>query len=709
MNHSETSLRADIQFMRALAVGLVVVFHVWPSAMPGGYVGVDVFFVISGYLIYSQLLRELERRGEINILLFWSRRIKRLQPAAFTVLFATTFGVLLWVPHSLWLQWLKEIVASALQVQNWLLGFDAVDYLAAENDPSPVQHYWSLSVEEQFYVALPLFLIGLVWGARRYSLRLRNVLSAGLVTVALGSLLFSVWQTSASSSIAYFSSATRAWEFALGALLVHIGDGPASRLLRNAAVAVGLSGVAISANLFNSETSFPGLAALIPVFGTLLCLWAGRRSFLDFLGSIRPLAALGHYSYSIYLWHWPLIVLSAYAVFHWPFYSLVEYTGGDKQRVAIVVATLVLAKLTTDRIEDPIRFNSRILEGGARKRVVLVSFLAILAVLVVICAMAAWKVKAQERTSDISPELVRINSLAIDQLPQCFGAKAMDVIYAEACAGEPPNNWLLPDLAKLKDDNANLEPCWIAGDVAKRRFCSFGPEINAAKRILVIGDSHAGVLMDAYAYVAEKNGWRVDVAGRPGCYLTSAKQKRPSEEDWARCQEWRKNVIDYANSVHYDAFIVTHSSSTAGEIPEDGESQQQAIVRGLVSAWEQLPSAPIVAIVDNPYISPQVRSCLHVEGQKSVGDRNLPRCSMPREKALMFDGQKLAAETIGPRVKLVDMTDFYCSRTECPAVIGNVIVYRDGHHLTRVYAKSLAPYLYRSITAALAEVGPGKE
>lgn len=468
----ETKLRADIQLMRALAVGVVVIFHVWPLALPGGYVGVDVFFVISGHLIYSQLLREIERQGSINLLEFWSRRIKRLQPAALTVLFATAVGIFLWVPHSLWVQWLREIIASALQLQNWLLGLDSVDYLAAENDPSPAQHYWSLSVEEQFYVGLPLLLIGLLGIAKRYGPPLLRVLPAGLAAIAVCSFVFSVWQTSISPSIAYFSSATRAWEFALGALLVHVNARP-EPLARNAVSALGLIGVIGSAYLFSGETSFPGYAAAIPVVGTLMCLWAGPHSFLDSLGKTRPIAVVGHYSYSIYLWHWPLIILSSYAVFHWPLYPLVEYAGGDKQRVAVVIATLVLAKLTTDWIEDPIRFDSRLLGSNPRKRVVLGSLLVSLMLLALLCALLIGMELKRERT--VSLEAARIQSLGIDALPDCFGAKAMDPSNVGGCANPSLEGILLPDLAQLKKDNANLEECWVKNDVAAQNFCSFGP------------------------------------------------------------------------------------------------------------------------------------------------------------------------------------------------------------------------------------------
>lgn len=694
MSHADNKFRPDIQLLRAVAVSLVVLFHVWPNMLPGGYVGVDVFFVISGFLIYAQLLRTIERTGSIDLMDFWVRRIKRLQPAALFVLFFTAVGILLWVPRSLQAQWMNEIVASALQLQNWLLGLNAVDYLAAENEPSPTQHYWSLSVEEQFYIGLPLLLITLLGIAKRCRFDPLRALPVGIGLIAACSFLFSLWQTTSSPSIAYFSTLTRAWEFGLGALLVHFRFSP-GYMTRNVAAALGLAGIVISAAMFGAGTAFPGYAAVLPVAGAVLCLWAGPASLLELLGKIRPIAAIGHYSYSIYLWHWPIVILSSYAIFHWPFQSFIEHAGGDKQRIVVVVLALVLAKITTDFVENPIRFNPRLLGAAPSKRVVALVLAASLAALSAVCA-----VPMIAGTGQMSGQEARlIQEKGIDELPECFGAKALD-LSGTGC----PNGSLTtiyPDIAFLKKDNANLEECWVKNDVAKQKFCSFGPDSGARKRVLAVGDSHIGMFHDVFKYIAEKNSWRIDVAGRPGCYLTTADQKRPSEADWQQCKQWRADVLAYAASAGYDGFIVTHSSGTANEVPAMGKTREQTIVEGMAEAWARLPDGPIVAIVDNPFMSATVRSCLHVEAQKDYAEQNFARCQMRREDALQFDGQREAAALLGSRVRIVDMTKEYCSDTECAAVVGNVIVYRDGHHITRTYTKSLAPYFNRGVVEAM--------
>lgn len=694
MSHADSKFRPDIQLLRAVAVALVVLFHVWPSMLPGGYVGVDVFFVISGYLIYAQLLRTIERTGNINLFEFWVRRIKRLQPAAFFVLFASALGILLWIPRSLQAQWMEEIIASALQLQNWLLAYNAVDYLAAENEPSPAQHYWTLSVEEQFYIGLPLLLLAILKIAKQCRADPMRAVPAVIVIVAVCSFIFSLCQTTNSPSNAYFSTLTRAWEFAIGALLVHVRGSPGGGA-RNMIAALGLAGIVLSAFTFDSETAFPGYAAILPVVGTAICLWVGPATLLELLGKLRPVAAVGHYSYSIYLWHWPLIIFSGYAIFHWPFQSFIEHSGGDKQRIVVVVLTFVLAKLTTDFIETPIRFNTRLLGGNPRKRVVGLALGASLAVLSAVCAVPMISGTGQT----FGKEAALIQAKSIDELPACFGAKALDP-SATGCPNKALTT-IFPDIAFLKRDNANLEECWVKGDVAQQKFCSFGPNAEPERLVLAIGDSHIGALHDVLKYIAEKNNWRIDVAGRPGCYLTTIDQKRPSEADWQACKQWRADVLALAANGHYDGYIVTHSSSTASELPTTGRSREQAIAEGMAAAWAQLPEGPIVAIVDNPVVSPKVRSCIHVEAQRDSSDQNFSRCRMAREEALQFDGQRAAAALLGPRVRIVDMSEHYCSAAECPAVVGNVIVYRDGHHITRTYSRSLAPYFDREVVKAM--------
>lgn len=199
----------------------VLLFHLWPNRLPGGYIGVDVFFVLSGFLITAQLLRESERTGTIKLRDFWARRIRRLLPAAFLVLAASAIATLVWVPQGLWQQFAKEILAAALYLENWVLAADSVDYLAADNSPSPAQHYWTLSVEEQFYIAWPLLILfGLLLARRGAPARRTIALVLALVTTL--SFESSLQLTASNPAAAYFVTPTRAWEFGAGALIAFL-------------------------------------------------------------------------------------------------------------------------------------------------------------------------------------------------------------------------------------------------------------------------------------------------------------------------------------------------------------------------------------------------------------------------------------------------------------------------------------------------------
>ncbi|WIB35263.1 acyltransferase [Curtobacterium sp. MCJR17_043] len=280
--------RWDIQGLRAFAVLAVVLYHLWPNRLPGGFVGVDVFFVISGYLITGHLLREQIRSGRVELGSFWARRARRLLPGAFLTIVVTGVVVLLVVPSSLWGQYGRELIASTVYLQNWQLASDAVDYLASDNQPSPFQHFWSLSVEEQFYIALPLLLLVAGWVLRR-TRGASPVRTARLLlgVVAVASLVWCVVETRTGPGIAYFSTATRAWEFALGGLVATVplalADTPRVRLVRTGGAWLGVAGLVASVVVITPATPFPGTAALLPVLSAALVVTAG--------GSQRPRGA----------------------------------------------------------------------------------------------------------------------------------------------------------------------------------------------------------------------------------------------------------------------------------------------------------------------------------------------------------------------------------------------------------------------------------
>ncbi|GMA25106.1 hypothetical protein GCM10025864_28650 [Luteimicrobium album] len=357
---STTRQRADIQALRALAVTLVVLFHFWPGRMPGGYIGVDVFFVISGFLITSHLLREVDRTGSIALGRFWARRARRLLPAAYLVIAACVVVTLVAIPHTDWQQWFREFTGATLYVENWVLAADAVDYLAADNAPSPVQHYWSLSAEEQFYLVWPLLVLGAAFLARRGLLGRRRLVALVLGVATVASFVYSLRATTHDPSAAYFVTPARAWQFGAGALLAvwagrtrhNLPSVPAA--FRALAAWAGYALILLGGfALFDSSTPFPGTAALVPVVATMAVIWADEpdhRLAPNALARRRPVGYLGDISYSLYLWHWPPLIIIP---------VLLGHELGLAERLILLITVVLVAAGSKRYIEDRTRFSHR--------------------------------------------------------------------------------------------------------------------------------------------------------------------------------------------------------------------------------------------------------------------------------------------------------------------------------------------------------------
>ncbi len=318
-SHAPTrgGLRADIQGLRAVAVASVLAYHLWPGAVSGGYVGVDVFLVISGYLITAHLLRD-PPTGWREVGRFWGRRMRRLLPASALVLVVSVAAAAVVLPASQLARTGVEAVASALYVQNWSLAATATDYLASESAATAFRHYWSLSVEEQFYLVWPLLIGAAVLLGRWW--RRAGALAVVVLAVLGGSLAWSVHLTAVDPAAAYYVTTTRMWELALGGAVALLGARfPDVRVPDRVAGPLALAGLAaIGAAVvgFSATTPFPGATALLPTAGTaaVIVAYPGARSSAGRLLGLRPAQVLGDVSYSTYLWHWPLIVLVPFAV-----------------------------------------------------------------------------------------------------------------------------------------------------------------------------------------------------------------------------------------------------------------------------------------------------------------------------------------------------------------------------------------------------------
>jgi peptidoglycan/LPS O-acetylase OafA/YrhL len=381
--------RPDIEGMRAIAVGLVLLFHGYGKPFTGGFVGVDVFFVISGFLITSLLLHEQMKDGRISVWRFYARRVRRILPASTLTVLATivaTYHLLGFVSGNELANSAKWTAVFAANIHFALVG---TDYLGSQLPPSPLQHMWSLGVEEQFYLVWPtLFLLLAVIARRSRRRNVFGVLATSLLVVIGASLAWSVIQTSSNATWAYFSPLTRAWELALGALIAVIGTS-VSRVptwVYQVAALFGLAGIAISALILTPSMPYPGWRVAIPVVSSAVLIWAGCGNPQTVIGralSVRPMQWLGARSYSLYLWHWPILMIGA------------QYAGHHLsawQDSGLLLAAVAASALTFRLVENPVR-NSRFLKS----RTGLTLAIGVVLVLLPI-AVAQWQIASHYGT-----------------------------------------------------------------------------------------------------------------------------------------------------------------------------------------------------------------------------------------------------------------------------------------------------------------------
>jgi peptidoglycan/LPS O-acetylase OafA/YrhL len=666
MSSSATSRahRKDIQGLRAIAVLLVLVFHVWPAALPGGYVGVDVFFVISGYLITGLLLRELETTGSVSLAEFYARRIARLLPAAAVVLALTALLIPL-LPQTMWKGSLFEVLSSSLYVENWRLATQAVDYLAAEDSASPVQHFWSLSIEEQFYLFWPLLILGAKALSKDRSWPLRSCLKGFLSLVIILSLAFSILQTYARDETAYFATQTRIWELGFGGMIALWGAFKVRGQLSSLMTISGLALIFGAAMAFGRQTPFPGAAALVPVVGTVLILIGNSAGELK--GPLRILAipafqVVGDLSYSLYLWHWPIVVW-------WKAVSgrdlLLTLDGS-----IVIALSFALAFASKRWIEDPFR------PGGARR--------------------LGWPGAIG---FSLAPVALSLASYVGYVMPAEIHRQVPSALYpgAEslaAGASVPKVNSYAPSLAFLKDDQFEGYElgCHVGRWSSAPKFCRYG-SASARYKIMLVGDSHAANWAPALKLLAQSRDWHLTVATKSGCSLVD-RVIDLGGRPYKSCLKWGRSIVEEVRRSVPDVLLVTNIRQSRLYEPDVSKAQAvENFVTALGRTWSGLHSdrTRIIALVDTPRVPIKLSErCL----------RDPADCSTPKGRALKIDPIRLVG--IGfPKIDIIDMNHLFCDDHQCPAVIGNVLVWRDSNHFTASYSASAANELGRKMDEIL--------
>ncbi|XBH21987.1 acyltransferase family protein [Jonesiaceae bacterium BS-20] len=669
-----TVMRKDIQALRALAVGLVVIYHLWPKRLTGGFIGVDVFFVISGFLITSHLIakppKSLKDFGE-----FWGRRIRRLLPIAFLVMALTAIGVYFLAPVSQWAASGRQLIASAFYVQNWSLAGEAVDYLAADNVPTALQHYWSLSVEEQFYIFWPLFLgILAFFAARQRFLSAKLFSGIGVSLLITASLAWSYYLTQTSPGEAYFVTTTRMWELAFGGFGAFIFAW-VTRILgnRNQLKSVlswaGILMIMYAAITYDATTAFPGVSAMIPVLGTVLVLVVNAESTVaspTWFASNTPTQHLGDISYGIYLWHWPIIVLLP---------GLIGETLKWPHKLVVLIVIIALASASKYLIEDPFRKRNAFGKKLSGSYIFAISGMCILAIGAVFLMQQADR--AEARSTELAQEAEKAAG-------DCFGGNAL---VTEGCVPHGESLLTQPNFIAQDKPAPYTDGCWVDGDLSDQKTCIYGADPKTADaHVALVGNSHGGHWLPALEVIAKKNNWSIETFLASECFTVLEKIQFESEESAQNCLKWNERVVNTIADGNYDSVVI--SNRTYRVLPGMDRTQTRAatvpLYEEVLGIWEEA-GVPVLVIRDTPYAD--------VKNVPVCVDENrddLSACDGDRSREVPDPLAEASMNVASNRIATLDLTDRICRDDICYSVVGGVIVYFDAGHLSATFARSLA-------------------
>jgi peptidoglycan/LPS O-acetylase OafA/YrhL len=705
--HSEwLRFRPDIEGLRAVAVLAVVLFHAAVPGVGGGFVGVDVFFVISGFLITGLLWREASTTGTVRLRRFYGARARRLLPASALVGVVTAIASAVLLPLLQVRSVLCDGIASALYVGNYWLLVEGVHYFGGHLPPSPFQHYWSLGVEEQFYLVWPPLIIGTAWLVRYLR---RGTTTADpptsrrpylviLALVAALSFALSLVITYVVPAAAFFSLPTRAWQLAAGGL-VALTAGHWRRLPPQAAGITGWAGLGIivlACTHLSPATLYPGFAALLPVLGSVLVIGAGCAAPWHGCGRIlalSPMRAVGRVSYSWYLWHWPVLVLTPVWLGH---------PLGLTARLTAAVVTGVLAVLTLRFIENPLRFAAPLRRSGLASLAVGGAATAI-AVGVGAALLVRGVAVPVGRGAPATPLTITAAPVPAGSAIDAYEAAVRDAfsqaqaaVAASAELSAVPSN-LQPPLA----DAAAEQDALVFNGCMRTPFESGQPECvtgdtASTTTVALVGDSNAAMWNPAFQQLATQKHWRLEMLAKAACPLLDVPIANHLftglANHFEHCEQWRAQILTRLRAEHPQLIVVglwrgygggNGNGWLSGFTPYD-----QAWIESLTRLVQQLRGTDTKVLVLGPIPDPQTYAPICLSGHLD----DASACSPPRSTAVNQPG--IAAETAATQAagaRYADVTDLFCTADRCPVIVGNTMVYQDYNHLTIEYSRLLAP------------------
>ncbi|MFC8304075.1 acyltransferase family protein [Specibacter sp. NPDC057265] len=653
--------RSEVQGLRALAVLMVVSYHVWFGRISGG---VDVFLLISAFLLTGQFARKMESGRPLELLKYWTRLFKRLLPMIAVTLLITLGAAYFFLPESTWMSLFDQTWASLFYYQNWHLAAEAVDYYAADHSSaSPLQHFWSLSIQGQIFILWPIIFAVTAFLSQVFRLKAKRLLIWMFCGIFLISLVFSIITTQNNQLFAYFDTRARLWEFALGSIVALIL--PSLRLGRMVRLFLGWLGVVamISCGLIlQVGQQFPGYMALWPTLAAACVIAAGQTGSkfgVDRLLSAKPLVKLGDSSYALYLFHWPVLVIFLV--------TSGRDQAGPKAGLAIILLSIIAAWALTKYVDDPLRRHAWFAEKSSRSLIVILACIVSVAV-----PVTAWQAHINNLNESLLANASKNNP----------GAASLWPGYVDNSNPDAP---LLPLFANIHADWPVFpEPC-IADEEENINLCTNGND-GGEKSVVILGSSHAHVLNTPILEMAEDYNWNVTSMTMGYCPLGLDPAAGLTEACVAFNQEKFKEVLDLKPDL-----VVTTSTRTSA-LPEVAEQ--------LDSSWVEEAAAlnaagiQVLAFRDTPRFMQSVPECLE------NNPNDYAQCSTPTNEIYPAVSPTDPPPPVLGKTSFIDLTSSFCSETSCPAVIGNVVVYKDDNHVTATYMKTLRPIFEREFLAA---------
>ena len=650
--------RNEIQGLRGTAALLIAVYHIWFNKVSGG---VDVFFVVSGFLILGSLARESEATGSIRFVAFYTRIARRILPLAYVVVASATAGTVVFVSRLYWDDVFAGIRAAVFYVANFHFASTSVEYLAQDSNTSPVQHFWAMAIQAQFYLVAPLFVAAAMVTAVRLRLDRRKVLAIAVIAATVASFVYSVMTTGKDPAPMYFNSFARIWEFGVGGIVAILLAHVVVPARTGAVIAWTGLGVVFLNALVVGRLDYPGYVALVPVSGAVMLLLAGQSTEASWpvalLGS-RPLVKLGDYSYGFFLWHWPLLIFGKlhYGV------DDVSLLGG----VAIIVGASVLAAVTHRLVESPF-LRMRASDRARPLRTEIVALTLTVAALPMVTIGAQRSLRTDSANHSI---VASVEMPDVERVPTASESRLFDPFTA-----------LRPDPLVADDDRGqtSIDGCFKKNNATSEvEICSYGDPTGPT--VALVGGSHSLHWSPALKLVAEKHHWNLEIAVKVTCRYAEIKD--------SPCGRWVGNVEKHLLSTTPDVVVLTATSAS---------SRNERVPDGYEDRWSALADAgiPVLAIRDNPWFPYSVPACIDENRADPSG------CAYPRNELLRDVNPALESIASMPSMTAVDFNDYLCDATLCHGVIDNIVTYRDRDHLTATFVERLAPVVEEAMLEVL--------